>query len=68
MISACTVTVLTKLDTFLPGHHFTNALVQISKVMQFTLKSYYAHLNTFVQSYDIASETLNSFKKIYYMY
>ena len=28
----------------------------------------YAHLNTFVQSYDIASEALNNFKKIHYMY
>ena len=32
------------------------------------LKKYYAHLNTFVQSYDIASEALNNFKKIHYMY
>ena len=28
----------------------------------------YAHLNTFVQSYDIASKALNNFKKIHYMY
>ena len=27
-----------------------------------------AHLNTFVQSCDIASEALNNFKKIHYMY
>jgi len=27
-----------------------------------------AHLDTFVQSYDIASEALNNLKKIYYMY
>jgi len=26
------------------------------------------HLNTFVQSYDIASEALNNFKKIHYIY
>ena len=32
------------------------------------LKLYYAHLNTFVQSYDIASEALNNYKKIHYMY
>jgi len=32
------------------------------------VKLYYAHLNTFVQSYDIASEALNNFKKIHYMY
>jgi len=32
------------------------------------LKEYYAHLNTFVQSYNIASEALNNFKKIHYMY
>ena len=32
------------------------------------LKKYYAHLNTFVQSYDIASEAINNFKKIHYMY
>jgi len=25
-------------------------------------------MNTFVQSYDIASEALNNFKKIHYMY
>ena len=32
------------------------------------LKLYYAHLNTFVQSYDIAPEALNNFEKIHYMY
>jgi len=26
------------------------------------------HVNTFVQSYDIASKALNNFKKIHYMY
>jgi len=32
------------------------------------LKQYYAHMKTFVQSYDIASEATNNFKKIHYMY
>ena len=37
-------------------------------IFPFILKWYYAHLNTFVQSYNIASEALNNFKKIHYMY
>ena len=40
----------------------------IIAVILLSKSKYYAHLNTFVQSYDIASEALNNFKKIHYMY
>ena len=52
------------------GHEFRYIYsIQREVIKEFeSLKLYYAHLDTFVQSYDIASEALNNFKKIHYMY
>ena len=51
-------------DIFMYSNEYYRKLKSVLSL----LKLYYAHLNTFVQSYDIASEALNNFKKIHYMY
>ena len=53
-------------DIFMYSNEYYQKLKSVLSLL--LLKLYYAHLNTFVQSYDIASEALNNFKKIHYMY